>query len=625
MNKYAYTALFTACFATAVFATTTLTPKTNGTNGGNIPSSTQDIIFNMYDGNSVGSITLPKTSGNGVKVTINSQRTYNCVVDTSNTDFIEGGYIMRKGTSISFAFNSVLGIWSLATDSQFSPKINGDTIPTFTGTAAQYLISDTDWATSINLPQTANDNQIIMIRSDASKTSTINTANSLFPSTLTLNKGDTYYLQYFSDLNKWVTIGSPKRTINVVNGDTAQLNTALATLTAPKTEVKVADGAWVPNITLPQSAKDRDRIIVTSTASWQSTIDNANVNNTATFKLNKGDRYEFMYVADQANWELISSPKPVIQANEAANQLTKLKTPVTEVYADNTSWAASIALPTTAQNNDKVIVSSDADSSFYVTASGLSQKINTGDKVRFVYDGSTWKADTVQMDLLFVDSPALDAKIGATAAKLNMQNSLRVTNGALESSHVNAYFRQVGYLNYKIPGADMGAVLSAGRYDQTVQNEANRLGADAIHYQGLEPQTGGCGLGYVNGSPNKLNMISISRVDCPEQVISHELGHNLGLNHSFQRATDEAKREQDIAAGIKRAPLDFNYGFENALVGTLLSYKLTPIRIAYYSSPKVFEPKYGVRIGEEGKVDGARRVNANVVAISNFRTAVNGV
>ena len=623
MKKFAYSALFAGCFATAVFATTTLTPKTNGTNGGNIPSSTQDIIFNMYDGNSAGSITLPKTSSDGIKITINSQRTYNAILDTSNTDFSEGGYIIRKGTVVTFVFNSAKGVWSLYSPNQYSPKNNGDTMPAFTGTTAQYQISDTDWTASINLPQTGDENQIIMVQSDASHAATINPSKAVFPSTLTLTIGDKYYFQYFTDLQKWALIGSPKRTINVVNGDTAQLNAALAALTAPKTEVKVADGAWVPNITLPASAKDRDRIILTSTASAQSTIDNTHVNNTATFKLNKGDRYEFLYVADQANWELISSPKPVVQANDAVKQLTTLKTPVTEVYADNITWAANVALPTAAQSNDKVIVSSDADSSFYVTANGLSQKINKGDKTRFVYDGSAWKADTVQIDLLLVDSPAVDAKYGATAAKLNMQDSLRVTNGALENSQVKAYFRQVGYLNYKIPGASVSESLHGGRNDQTVLNEANRVGADGIHYQGTEPQDNGCGLGYINSTPVKLNMISVSRMDCPEQVISHELGHNLGLQHSQQRPLDEAKREKDIAAGIKRAPLDYNYGFENGMVGTLLSYKTVPVRIAYYSSPKIFEPKYGVRIGEENKEDGVRRINQNVVAFSNFRAAIN--
>jgi len=239
-------------------------------------------------------------------------------------------------------------------------------------------------------------------------------------------KGDKYYLQYYADIKQWVPVDEPTRVINVINGNTAKLNTDLATLTAPKTEVKLANAAWVPNITLPKSANDRDRIIITSTAAWQSTIDNTNTNNSATFKINNGDRYEFMYVADQATWVLVSSPKPVIQANNAVAQLVVLKTPVTQIYADNASWTANVSLPGIAQNNDKVIVNSDADNSFSVTANGLVQTINKGDTIRFVYDGSTWKADTSQIDILLVDSPELDSKLGATAAKLNMREGVRV-------------------------------------------------------------------------------------------------------------------------------------------------------------------------------------------------------
>lgn len=627
MKKFVYTALFAGCFATAVLAATvTVSPNTNNGNGGNIPSGYKDLIFTITNTDWAPFLKLPKTGVDGAEITIRSTADFSSAsLDTSNTDIPQTSIGINNGSSITFVFNSSKQLWQLTSKTVFGPKANGDTVPAFEGRIGKYVIKDGDWTAKISLPATATDQQYILIQSDATKASRIDPANILFPSTFTLNKEDRYFFQYNANLKQWVSLNPiPTRIINVANSNIAQLNNALAQLTAPKTEVRIADDARVSNVTLPQSANDRDRIIFNSTAAWQTTIDNTNTNTTATMKLNAGDHYEFMYVADQATWVLMSSPRPVIKANDVTTKLTQLKTPVTEITADNDSWNASVTLPANAQNNDKVVVTSDADRLFTVTGDALSQAIHKGDTYRFVYNNGAWQVDTVQMDMLLVNSPEVDDSLGAVAAKLKIREGLRITNVGLDNSQAKAYFREVGYLDYKIPAKTLQDTLAVGRADKTVQNEADRTGADAIHYQGLEPDPVGCGWAAVNRTPNKLTMISSANIYCGSYTISHEIGHNLGLRHSFQRALDEAQWDKDVAAGIKREPLDYNYGFEKSnLVGTFLSYFNLPQMVAYYSSPKVYEPKYGIRLGEENKIDEVRVINENAPVIANFRAAVN--
>ena len=41
----------------------------------------------------------------------------------------------------------------------------------------------------------------------------------------------------------------------------------------------------------------------------------------------------------------------------------------------------------------------------------------------------------------------------------------------------------------------------------------------------------------------------------------------------------------------------------------------------YYSSPKLYSPKYAVRLGEEGKIDAVSLINKNAPIIANFAMA----
>jgi hypothetical protein len=79
---------------------------------------------------------------------------------------------------------------------------------------------------------------------------------------------------------------------------------------------------------------------------------------------------------------------------------------------------------------------------------------------------------------------------------------------------------------------------------------------------------------------------------CSVAAMRHEVGHNLGLYHG-----DSA---------------NIGSGFSHPLGSTALGGN----NLNFYSSLYLYNPKYGVRLGEEGKKDTLGVINANVIRIS---------
>lgn len=596
MNTKKLSVLISACFITSVFAATTLTPNINNSSG-NIPSGNQDLVFELSDGNWTKYLSLPSTASNNDKITIKSSAGYASVLDTSNTDFTINSLDIIEGTSISFIFDKTASVWKAFPQTRFGSKQNGSNIPNTTASTFEYYIEPDSAVTNVRFPTTPKDSQVLIIRSNNNQAAQIDTSDILFPSTFKMLKGDVYYFKYNAELKKWYVIGSPTRIINV-----NQLsNGTLSTLTAPRTEVKFWDGNWAKDLYLPATAADRDRVIVTSGATWQATISNVNINTKATLKLNRGDRYEFVYIADKNTWALVSSPLASLQVKDlSGGVIPQQKTPVIKVFAANGNWTSNVSLPTSAQNDDKVIVESQAEWAFNVNATGLSVPVKNGEKVRFVYKDGKWQQDSYVLDVLFVNSPKVSEVLGETAAKMRMYEGLRLTNEGLENSNAQLYARPVGYLVHRIQGTTLGDVLSFGRSDQVVQNERQRVGADSVYVQ---TDHEGCGLAYVNRGPNSFNMIGSEHYGCGINAMRHELGHNFGITHSLSW-TDT----------LTRASGDYNEGYPHPLGGTIVNGNAIP----FYSSPNLYHPVYGYALGVNGLVDGVRVINENAKPMSLF-------
>ena len=583
--------LFVAtCLLSGVVASTVLTPNTNK-NSGLIPSGHSDLQFNLSNGNWVQNLNLPASANDQDVITINSQAGYASYLDTSNTDLPLESLTVRQGQSYSFVFDKTSAQWRVKpTVSYPSNGANDFAVINNNQMIQKVHVRNGQWARQITLPSNVAEGTLINVISDAGYDSSINTSNLLFASSYILKNGDSFWFKYSKELAKWVPESISPYQLKAQN-----VGSKITSIKAPLTEVIFADANWIPTLELPQTAKDRDRVVVKSSATWEATILNTNINTQATLKLNRGDRYEFMYVADIAKWVLMSSPQLALEAKSLNTQkLPDMKQPLVRVKLGNANWQATLALPSKANIGDKVIFSSLADWSTTITASnGLKQTISKGENQRYIFSATGWVKDSYTIDMLLVNSPEVSKSLGANAAKIRMLEAQDLTNVAAENSNAQFYIRDVGYLEYRIPGSTkLGDITGAGRDDKMIQNERNRVKADAVYYQGNEE---GCGLAWVNKSPLAYNMLGTSSTNCGLSVMRHEFGHNMGVDHNDSH--DSAR------------------GFAHPLGSTIMGGNSLP----FFSSPTLYHPKYGYRLGLANKTDALSMINKNAPVVAQFR------
>ena len=534
---------------------------------------------------------LPASANDQDVITINSQAGYASYLDTSNTDLPLESLTVRQGQSYSFVFDKTSTQWRVKpTVSYPSNGANDFAVPNNNQMIQKVHVRNGQWARQITLPSNVAEGTLINVISDAGYDSSINTSNLLFASSYILKNGDSFWFKYSKELAKWVPESISPYQLKAQN-----VGSKITSIKAPLTEVIFADANWIPTLELPQTAKDRDRVVVKSSATWEATILNTNINTQATLKLNRGDRYEFMYVADIAKWVLMSSPQLALEAKSLNTQkLPDMKQPMIRVKIGNANWQANLALPSKANIGDKVIFSSLADWSTTITASnGLKQTISKGENQRYIFSATGWVKDSYTIDMLLVNSPEVSKSLGANAAKIRMLEAQDLTNVAAENSNAQFYIRDVGYLEYRIPGSTkLGDITGAGRDDKTIQNERNRVKADAVYYQGNEE---GCGLAWVNKSPLAYNMLGTSSTNCGLSVMRHEFGHNMGVDHNDSH--DSAR------------------GFAHPLGSTIMGGNSLP----FFSSPTLYHPKYGYRLGLANKTDALSMINKNAPVVAQFR------
>lgn len=475
-----------------------------------------------------------------------------------------------------------------------TPRQTGNRVRPAAGAhTSTYEISDADWTARVRLPARAANDALVMIRSTAARPAEIDAAHVLFASSFKLLRGDVYTFQFNAQRKRWMPQKTARRQIQA-----DWFDGQLPPPTAPLTMVRVDDTSWLPRVTLPASAGDRDRIVLVSSAAKPvDLVPDATLPDRA-MRIASGQRYDFIYVKAESAWRPMAVPRVKLRAGQLPQGvIPSPATPVTEVVAANSNWAGELVLPGEARPGDVVIVKSTAEWEFQVRPVGpesVPRRVRSGDTVRFTFgDDGQWDGGTHVIDILLVYSDAAAARLGNRAMRMRLREGLRLTNEALENSRANVYFNAVGMLRRTVPGGGhtLDGVLTAIPSDAKIQAELDQRSADAVYYEGTEE---GCGLGYLRA--DRTVMVAVGSLDCGTTVMRHELGHNLGLSHSDERA----------------AP---RYALGYRLHATVMGGNAIP----YFSNPRVMHPLTGEFLGIPGRIDAVRAINERAREVAAFR------
>ncbi len=150
----------------------------------------------------------------------------------------------------------------------------------------------------------------------------------------------------------------------------------------------------------------------------------------------------------------------------------------------------------------------------------------------------TAMAATPVIDMLVAYTPSAKAAVGGEAAILALiQTGIANTNKIFTDSGVNLAVRLVGVMPVKQNetsnwSGDLSSLAGKtdGLWDE-VHAERARLGADQVSMVAVYPGSTVAGIGYIKA--NSSTAFTITKVSAFSQFsFTHELGHNVGLQHS---------------------------------------------------------------------------------------------
>ncbi|WP_394208774.1 zinc-dependent metalloprotease family protein [Enterovibrio calviensis] len=547
---------------------------------GQLPSNDPNIVFTTYNANWVSEIKLPIAPKDKTSVTLASKASLQSFVSHNTLDF-ETVYLYTND-SVTLSYDASTQAWNMNMEVQ-TPNMVGDTIQNDEGQRfVRYHMHNSNWTQAVKLPQNVNQLQGIVITSDATWTSRIDTAGLGTQSSAQIRTKDKYVLVYNKQYRKWFFKSMPERFINArdISGG------VVPTPHSPLTVVQFANANYIGNLSLPVSGNEGDTVVIRSNADWNATIMNTRTDMSVPQSLRKGQEYVFVYRGDRRYWSLYQSPEVRLNARDLPNGVLNITTPNTHVYFSNANWAGNLKLPVSSEGT-RVHVKTDAAWSFVVSGHGMaSNRLYRGEWATFAVNSSgSWERETVTIDLLAYYSHRNVQKIGEATSRSRLVEGFEKTNEALINSVANFRFRMVRLEKFQTPDSwlTLGDALRALRTDSVAQQRRDALKADAIYYEGTES---GCGLAWVKSS--RFNMVATGSLNCGTNVMRHELGHNMGLNHGV--LTPDVART--IAVG---------YSAERTVMGGNA--------IPYFSTPEKLSPTTKLPLGFENQIDGVKAMN----------------
>ncbi|WP_044403153.1 zinc-dependent metalloprotease family protein, partial [Pseudomonas sp. FeS53a] len=211
---------------------------------------------------------------------------------------------------------------------------------------------------------------------------------------------------------------------------------------------------------------------------------------------------------------------------------------------------------------------------------------------------------------------------------------IEYANNAYKKSNVNLRLRLVHrqLLDWASYPTVSSRDLAAFAADSRVQQLRETYGADMVHLIGRTQDGQGygvCGIGYVlsgqknsgtfnSGSANSA--YAITGVDCSLSTMAHEIGHNMGLRHSYEQDQTEGYYQSDWHQGTFE--WSRGYGVQGQF-STIMGYPHVfnaRVQAPLFSSPRVVDSTCANQAcGQENHADAARALNAMAAQIAALR------
>ncbi|GLK87865.1 zinc-dependent metalloprotease family protein [Pseudomonas turukhanskensis] len=241
------------------------------------------------------------------------------------------------------------------------------------------------------------------------------------------------------------------------------------------------------------------------------------------------------------------------------------------------------------------------------------------------------------VDLLVLYTKEAQALPNGRDMDARIASYIEFANNAFKKSNVNLRLRLVNRqpLNWASYPTVSSTDLSRFASDPRVQQLRETYGADVVQLISRTQAGQGygvCGIGYVlSGAKNSgtfqsgawASAYGITGVDCSLSTMAHEIGHNLGLRHSYEQDQTEGYYTS-LARGVHQGTYEWGRGYGvQGRFATIMAYPQVfnaSVQAPLFSSPTLMDSTCANQAcGRAGVADAARALNDMAAQIAVLR------